>query len=217
VTSAIDRAPDRRAPPSGNQPATAPRRLSTAALVIYACSLALLVGVGSVFYAVTADYPFGSVTAGPWKAWPKVGSTEADPYAQAMVARRGEIPLAVGEGLALTASVDSLGEPLDARCLYRVAGTTPSARLWTLTVYDSDRQLIQTDLGRNGITSAEVLRRQEGDFIISLSKDLEAGNWVQLPDGRFTLTLRLYDTTAAAGSGSLDEGTLPTIDRGECR
>jgi hypothetical protein len=212
----MDRAPGSRARPPGNKPTRGPRRLSTAALVIYACSLGLLVGVGSVLYAVSADYPFGSVTAGPWKAWPKVGSTEADPYARAMVARRGDIPLATGEGLALNATVDSGGEPLDARCTYRVAGTTPSARLWTLTVYDSERRLIQTELGRSGMTSAEVLWGDEDEFSVSLSRNLEPGNWIQLPEGRFTLTLRLYDTTAAAGAGSLEADDLPRIDRGEC-
>jgi len=129
-----------------------PRRLTAVALVLYAAGLGLTLGVGSVFWLMRADYPFGSITVGPWKAWPKVGSPNADPYARAMVTRRAEIPLAVGEGLALTAIADSSGGRLDSRCTYRVAGTTPPARLWTLTLYDADRSLIATDLGRHGLT-----------------------------------------------------------------
>jgi len=66
------------------------------------------------------------------------------------------------------------------------------------------------------MTSAEVLWGNEDEFSISLSRNLEPGNWIQLPEGRFTLTLRLYDTTAAAGAGSLEADDLPRIDRGEC-
>jgi hypothetical protein len=192
-------------------------RLTAVALVLYAAGLGLVLGVGSVFWLMRSDYPFGAVSVGPWKAWPRVGSPDADPYARAMVTRRAEIPLAIGEGLALTAIADSSGGRLDSRCTYRIAGTTPPARLWTLTLYDAERSLIATDLGRYGLTSMEVLRASDGRFEILLSRDLRAGNWLQLPQhGEFSLALRLYETPAAIGSGALDGSTLPAIDRIAC-
>src|SRR3712207_8369090 len=62
---------------------------------------------------------FRSLRLGPWQAWPKLGSPEADPYMRAILARRGDIPLATGEGLGFTARTDSDGMPFDAACPYR--------------------------------------------------------------------------------------------------
>jgi len=63
----------------------------------------------------------------------------------------------------------------------------------------------------------ELLRAPDGRFEILLSRDVQAGNWLQLPrQGEFSLTLRLYETPAAIGSGALDGSTLPAIDRIAC-
>ena len=193
------------------------RPLSTAALVIYTCAVALGLGITSASLVLNGDYPFGRLSAGPWKAWPQVGSRDADPYARAIVARRAEIPLAQGEGLTLTATADSAGRRLDSACAYRVGAVTPQARLWTLTLYDAAGRTVASDLGRSGLTSAEILRDADGRFAVVLARDARAGNWLQLPkSGPFTLVLRLYDTPVAAGSAALDPATLPTIEALEC-
>ena len=193
------------------------RPLPSAALIVYAFALALGLGVGSAYYAVSGEYPIGGVSAGPWTSWPQAGSRDADPYARTIVTRRAEIPLAVGEGLALTASADSGGRTLDSGCTYRVGSVTPQARLWTLTLYDRGGALVATELERSGFTSAEVLRGPEGGFTIALSRELQPGNWLKLPDaGPFTLILRLYDTPAALGTGAVDARALPAIERVGC-
>ena len=51
----------------------------------------------------TATRPSASLRLGPWQAWPKLGSPEADPYMRAILAHRGDVPLATGEGLGFTA------------------------------------------------------------------------------------------------------------------
>jgi hypothetical protein len=194
-----------------------PKRLPTTALVIYAFALALGLGVSSAYMAVSGDYPLGAVRAGPWRAWPQVGSRDADPYARSIIVREAEVPLATGEGLALAATADDTGRPLDSACTYRVGSTTPQARLWTLTLYDQSGFLVPSDLDRSGFTSAEILRSADGRFAIMLSRDLQPGNWLKLPaSGSFSLMLRLYDSPVAAGSASLTAGALPTIERVEC-
>lgn len=191
--------------------------LSTAALVVYAFALALGLGVGSAYVAVSGEYPIGGVRIGPWTTWPKVGSGDADPYARTIVTRRAEVPLATGEGLALTATADSEGRALDAACTYRFGSVTPQARLWTLTVYDRSGALVRSDLERSGFTSAEILRDSEGRFTVVLSRQLQPGNWLKLPpEGPFSLILRLYDTPAALGTGAMEARALPVIERGEC-
>jgi hypothetical protein len=205
------------APPAGRAATGARRRLPSAALVVYAVSIALLLGLWSAYWAVSGDYPFGQVRAGPWQATPRVGSPDADPYARAVVARSAEIPLAIGEGLTLTATGDDQGRPLDPRCAYRVGPVTPQARYWTLTLYDEEGHPVSSELRRSGFTSAEILRDAEGRFFIVIAREPMPGNWLRMPEsGRPALALRLYDTPVAAGTAALDRRTLPTIERLDC-
>lgn len=192
------------------------RSLSAVLFIVYALALALGLGLGSAYWVLEGDPPFGRLRLGAWSAWPKLGSPQADPYMRAINARRSAIPLAIGEGLALHATADSAGRPLDAACTYRIGAVTPAARIWTLALYDEAGRLPQTELGRPGFTSAELLRDRDGGFAIMLSRSLQPGNWIQIPaGGRFSLVLRLYDTPGATGTG-LDAAALPVIERLEC-
>lgn len=192
------------------------RTVPTAFLIVYALLLALGLGLGSTYWILKGDPPFGRLTIGPWKAWPALGSTSADPYMRAILAQRGDIPLAIGEGLGFTALTDSEGRALDSTCTYRVGSVAPTARLWTFTAYDQDGRLLETELGRSGFTSAELLRDAQDQFTIILSRSLQDGNWLQLPpSGKFSIVFRLYDTPGAAGTG-LTESVFPSIERVEC-
>jgi hypothetical protein len=204
-----------RAPVPASKP-VAFRFVPTAVLIVYALLLALGLGLGSTYWVLKGDPPFGSLSIGPWKAWPTLGSTSADPYMRAILAQRGDIPLAIGEGLGFTAVTDSEGRTLDSACTYRVGSVAPTARLWTFSVYGEDGRLLQTELGRSSFTSAELLRDPQDQFTIVLSRSLQDGNWLQLPDsGKFSIVLRLYDTPGAAGTG-LSESVFPSIERVEC-
>jgi hypothetical protein len=190
-------------------------RIPTALLIVYSLMLALGLGLGSTYWALNNDPPFGSIHLGPWKVWPTMGSPDADPYMRAILARRGEVPLASGEGLGFTATADSEGRNLDSACTYRIGTSAPGARLWTVTLYDRDGRLPATPLGRSSFTSAEIIRDGQDGFNIALSRDLQEGNWLQLPaSGSFSIVMRLYDPQGALGS--LDEAEFPTIQRGGC-
>jgi hypothetical protein len=188
----------------------------TVLLILYALLLALGLGLGSAYLALKGDPPFGSLSLGPWKTWPRLGSPQADPYMRAIVAQRGDIPLATGEGLALTAVVDNEGRRLDSGCSYRIGSVTPTARLWTLTLYNQEGRLLVSELGRSSFTSSEIIRDANDGFSINLSRDLRAGNWLQLPaSGSFSAVLRLYDMPGAGGA-NLEASALPTIERLGC-
>lgn len=192
------------------------RRVPTSFLIVYALLLALGLGLGSTYRVLNGDPPFGSLRLGPWEAWPKLGSPEADPYMRAIIARRGDVPLATGEGLGFLAHTDSEGRPLDSACSYSIGAVAPVARLWTLTLYDGTGRLPATTLGRRNFTSAEVLRDTQDRFAIALSRSLQPGNWLQLPaSGPFTVALRLYDPPGAAGA-NLEETDFPLIQRLGC-
>ena len=192
------------------------RRVPTAVLVVYTLLLALGLGLGSAYWAINGNPPFGSLRLGPWQAWPQLGAPAADPYMRAIIARRGDVPLATGEGMGFTASVDNDGRPLDSACSYSIGPVAPIARVWTLTLYDQSGRLPSTELRRGSFTSAEVLRDTQDRFSIALSRTVQPGNWLQLPaGGPFTVALRLYDPPGAAGA-NLEEGDMPVIQRLEC-
>ena len=194
----------------------ASRSVPAALLVLYALLLALGLGLGSAHLALSRDPPFGGLRVGPWTAWPKLGSPDADPYMRAIIARRGDVPLATGEGIVLSARVDSGGQALDSHCSYRIGAVMPVARLWTLTLYDGEGRLVLSELGRSSFTSAEIVRDADDRFAIALSRTLQPGNWLQLPpSGSFQAVLRLYDPPGAAGT-ILSESTFPVIERLGC-
>jgi hypothetical protein len=192
------------------------RRVPTAILVVYTLLLGLGLGLGSAYWAINGDPPFGSLRLGPWQTWPQLGAPAADPYMRAIIARRGDVPLATGEGMGFMASVDNDGRPLDSACSYSIGPVAPIARVWTLTLYDQAGRLPPTELGRRSFTSAEVLRDTQDRFNITLSRTVQPGNWLQLPaTGPFTVALRLYDPPGAAGA-NLEESEMPVIQRLEC-
>lgn len=202
-----------RAPSHAYKPVTV--RIPTALLVVYSLLLALGLGLGSAYWVLNNDPPFGSIRLGPWKAWPTMGSPDADPYMRAILARRSEVPLATGEGLGFTATADSGGRTLDSACTYRMGTIVPGARLWTVTLYDQNGRLPVTPLGRSSFTSAEIIRDGQNGFSIALSRDLQDGNWLQLPaSGSFSIVMRLYDPQGAIGS--LEAAEFPTIQRVGC-
>lgn len=185
--------------------------------ILTALFIAAATGLGSAWYLTRGEPPFGGVQVGPWTAWPDVGSPAIDPYARAIVARTGALPLGAGEGLALTATHDSEGRALDGACTYAMRGALPPSRAWTLTVYDADGRLPANDTGRNGFTSYELLRRPDGTAEILLSRAVEPGNWLMLPQTqRFSLMLRLYSAPLAAITGAVEAAALPAIDRLAC-
>ena len=194
------------------------RKSSVAGLAVYALALGGAVGLASADWATSGGYPFGGVQVGAWTAWPRAGAANADPYTRAVNARRGETPLAVGEGLLLTAAADDAGQALDATCTYRIGGGTPSARAWTITVAGRGAREPGRPTLREGFTSTEVLRSAEGRFAMVLAPDVQPGNWLPSPraSGPLRLALRLYDTPAAASVGSLDRSSVPAITRLGC-
>lgn len=184
---------------------------------LLAFTVAAVVGLGSTWLVLTHGTPFGALRAGAWSAWPKTGTRDIDPYARAMIARSGELPIASGDGISFLARSDDEGRPLDGRCDIAVAGTTPPARYWTLTLYDSQGQLVANALNRYGFTSEEVVRSMNGDFTITLAPQARAGNW--LPTGgveHYLLMLRLYDTPVGSALQSGREVTMPTVIRKGC-
>lgn len=184
---------------------------------LLALTIAAGIGLGATWFAITQGTAYGGVTIGAWTAWPKVGTPDIDPYARAMVARSGVLPIGSGDGVAFQARSDDAGRPLDGRCDTALAGITPQARYWTITLYDLEGRLIANSVHRQGFTSHEIIRRSDGTFEIIIGPRARPGNW--LPTGgieRYLLVLRLYDTPIGVATHSGREAPMPAITQKAC-
>ena len=184
---------------------------------LFALVVAAVVGLGATYLALTRGAAFGPLTIGAWTAWPKTGTVDADPYAQAEIARAGRLPTALGDGVAFTAAADDNGRPLDGRCVVELAGVTPAARFWTLTLYNLGGELVANSINRYGFTSQEIVRHANGSFEIAVSPRASPGNW--LPTGgveRYVLVLRLYDTAVGVSTKAGREVPMPSVTVRSC-
>jgi hypothetical protein len=184
---------------------------------LFAFAVAAVVGLGATWFALTKGTAFGAIPIGAWTAWPKTGTTDIDPYARAVIARRGELPLGLGDGVAFYASADDKGRALDGRCDIDLSGITPAARFWTLTLYDPEGRLVANSLNRQGFTSEEIIRGTDGSFAVQIAPRARPGNW--LPTGgveRYLLILRLYDTPVGVATRSGREAPMPSIVTRTC-
>jgi hypothetical protein len=176
----------------------------------------LVIGLWSAGRVLGSRTAPGATSHGPWVAWHKAGGADADPYSLAAFARRGDVPMAPGEGLALFAARDSDGGRLRTACRYELRGAFPPSRAWTLTAYRADGRLAASPSGRTGFTSAEALV-EDGAIAIALSPEPASGNWLPLAgDEPMILALRFYDTALSAAGAAIDDGRLPVIRRLGC-
>jgi hypothetical protein len=184
---------------------------------LFALIVAAVVGLGATYLALTRGAAFSPLSIGTWTAWPKTGTADADPYARASIARTGRLPTALGDGVAFTAAADDNGRLLDGRCVVTLAGITPAARFWTLTLYNPDGELVANSINRYGFTSQEIVRHADGSFEIVVAPRANPGNW--LPTGgieRYILLLRFYDTAVGVSTRAGREVPMPSVKTGSC-
>jgi hypothetical protein len=179
-------------------------------------AVALAVGFGLSYYALTDGRVIGALHVGPWTAWPTVGSPSPDPYTRAYLARTGALQLGQSEGIAFTASSDSDGRALDRACRYRIAGTTPVASFWTLQATADDGSSIARPDGQLELQSSNVARANDGSLVLYISRTLAPDNWLEITGrGSFQLVLTLYDPSNLSGS-AVSVQSLPTILKEAC-
>jgi hypothetical protein len=184
---------------------------------LFTLFVAAAVGLGATWFALDRGAAFGALSIGSWTAFPKTGTSDADPYARASIARTGRLPLALGDGVSFVAKTDDNGRSLDGRCSVVLAGITPAARFWTLTLYSPDGELVPNAIHRHGFTSEEIVRHSDGNFSIVVNPRAAAGNW--LPTGgveHYELVLRFYDTAVGVETKAGREVPMPGIKTEAC-
>ena len=179
-------------------------------------TVALGLGFGLSWYALTDGRLLGAQQVGPWVFWPRAGAPDPDPYSHAFLARTGALQLGQSEGVQYVAHLDSAGEPLDRRCTYRIAGPTPTAAFWTLTPETPEGMPVATPEGPAAFNSTRLARGNDGAPILHLGPKLSSGNWIETTGtGPMTIVLTLYDVAALGGTAGTPSG-LPAITREAC-
>ena len=188
------------------------------AAAIACVAIGAVLGLALTLGAVRRDFGIGAIRLGAWSIASASGTPDINPYQRAHFAGTGEIPMALGQGVSLSAVRDDGGRKLERGCSYRLTGTVPKARLWTLSVTDTNGRPLNTPLGRTAFASSEVLRNADGAFAIAIAPTVRAGNWLPLAGhGPFVLVLRLYDTSITALSTHDLRGlAVPRIEPGPC-
>ncbi|WP_159590354.1 DUF1214 domain-containing protein [Chelativorans xinjiangense] len=191
--------------------------LKTLFLTLLALTIAVGGGAASVWMMLEEARPVGAVSAGPWTAFPSVGTREADPYSRARFARQGGIPLGRSEGITFTAGRDSNGRSLRRECAYRIEGPMPTSRFWTLYAAGPEGALLPPFKRRRAaLHSQMVLRHSDNGFSIVVSRHPVPSNWLAVTgDGPMRLVLTLFDTPVASGA-RVEELSLPRITRTTC-
>jgi hypothetical protein len=184
--------------------------------LLYASIVALGLGLGLSYYALTDGRLVGARQVGPWLAWPETGGAHPDPYTRAYLARRGNLQLGSSEGLQFVAEADSDGQMLVRSCTYLIDGKTPVATLWTLVAVDEKGRNISTTNDLLYLDSEHLSRAADGSAEIAVGPVLSPGDWLEtVGTGPFRLVLVLYDTPLVS---SLDWTTaeMPSITRERC-
>ena len=191
--------------------------MDTLIKALLACIIGLVIGLWATALTLRDASGFDAAKIGPWTISQKAGAIDADPYTRAALERSGEIPLAVGEGLQFIARTDDSGAPLNSRCVYLVGRSMPPTRYWTLSLIDRQGFPVENPAQRYGFRSSEILRGADGGFVIAVSAQARAGNWLPVgSNGRFGLALRLYDSPLGATAGAIEKDAMPRIVRESC-
>ncbi len=184
--------------------------------LLMSIAVALSVGFGLSYYALTDGRLFGAVSLGPWTTWPDIGSPSPNPYTSGHITRAAALQLGRSEGLQFVAATDSDGATLDLACTYRLDGHVPVSTFWTLTAVDGDWVNLAAPDTDAALRSSEVIRQPDGALRIHVGTQLRPGTWLELAgSGPFSLVLTLYDTTALSSFASSDL-TMPSITLEEC-
>ena len=176
--------------------------------------LGLVLGLAATWATVIRGGWGGEVSNGVWKTSLTVGSSEGGMYQRASVAVHGLLALNRSETIYYTANTDSSGERLNGACRYVLAGRDPPARWWSITAYGADDYLIPNAAGRYSVSKNSV-QREGGAFGVSIARAGSGANWIAVGDGRFSLSLRLYNPDAKVADDPAHVA-LPTITKVTC-
>jgi hypothetical protein len=165
---------------------------------ILAWLVAIVAGVGLGLISAWAALQFGASSVseryGQWQYNRAAGSTAADPYSRAIVAKVGLLALSAREARYYNLYEDDQGRPLSESCIYELNGNPLDVRWWSATLYADDNFLAQNTDNAHSVDATRVGNNRPWSARISPVRG-DATNWISSRAARrgFSITLRLYN------------------------
>jgi hypothetical protein len=186
--------------------------------ITLALAVALTGGAYATWKSIRGTDTFGAVTIGEWISYPDSGTTSADPYAKARLARDASLALGAAEGVTFFADRDGVGDALSGACTYEIAGDSPTARIWTIFAVGKNQTPMTLDdpAWPVSLHSSSIFYQNTGGFRILVSATARPDNWLAVKaNDPFVLAFTLYDSPVASNKG-LIETAFPTITKVKC-
>jgi hypothetical protein len=190
-----------------------------------AALVTLLLSVILMIRTISTGLGSMSVDNGNWATSISTGSADAGVMLKATIAMGGL--LASTRENSMYYRLNSVaGEPLRLNCRYRIEGDDYDADWWSVTAYGWDNYLIPNRLKRYSFNNENILRRDDGSWVIHVGAQEQSGNWLpvgpsgaptwrKLPDYDFDLLLRLY-TPGQAYLDTPQSAALPIVTLEGC-
>lgn len=173
----------------------------------------LALGAASAWAAISIGGASFGHDVGQWSTNRATGSTAADPYTRAIVARVGLLALSSREAIYFNLQRDDRGEPLSESCIYELTGRELDARWWSVTLYADDNYLAQNSDHAASIDASHMPAGPWRARIAPVRGD--ATYWLSSREARrnFSLTLRVYNPQREFRP---TEQSLPQLTRISC-
>ena len=161
------------------------------------------------------------VNVDEWTSDWSIGSTSANSYIRARIAKRGLLALTKEEAVYFTRAEDDEGSAPVESCTYEVSGGSFPARWWSVTLYDADSRLPMNEDGAlsfDATDAAELGSSENWRFTVSpVQGDVVDAQWVSSKAaGRFDLTLRLYQPDDELLASPETVLSAPSVKRLSC-
>jgi hypothetical protein len=153
-----------------------------------------VLGAASAWAALSFGGSSFTERYGRWVHSRAAGSTAADPYTRAIIARDGLLALSAREALYFSLSEDDQGRPLNESCIYDLNGLPLDARWWSVTLYANDNFLAQNTDNAHSIDASRVGNNRPWTARISPVRG-DASHWLSSREARsgFLIMLRVYN------------------------
>ncbi len=177
---------------------------------------AVLLGLVSAWWVLKrAPWMTTTVSVGAWKTNLLAGSPNADMYTRATIALNALLALGRDETMYFVANEDDSGRQLKSHCTYRIEGTPPQARWWSVTAYAKDLFLFDAPNQQYSLNGTTAVLTAQGKFVLTTGPQASSdGFWLPTPGNtNVMLTLRLYNPSPdlQASPGSLQPPSVRAV------
>ena len=160
----------------------------------------------------------GNVDVKDWVSDWTIGSSAANPWTRARIARHGLLALTRAEAVYFTRATDDDGDRLTEACTYKVVGGALPAQWWSVTLYNASSYLPDnTDNALSYDLTEAVAAGDANAWSFTVSPSPAEGGWVSSRSaGSFDLTMRLYKPSADLIANPENALIPPGIEKISC-